>query len=217
MRDEFQTCLSDVMKHRSFRKPLIFCVCGIRTAAAAPSVLETLNFVTRSVLDPMPAKPQGSQSSGPTALIELSSLFAASFEVVGITLSSVSMQLFLLIAVNGLLGKASPTERFDPLTWSELDESTPCRTQEIAAPSGANTEIVIEHYATGSLLAVARQQKAKSWELRAAMSLARLWRDQGKVQQARELLAPVYGWFTERFDTRDLKEANTLLEELGAS
>jgi predicted ATPase len=56
-------------------------------------------------------------------------------------------------------------------------------------------------------LAVARQQKAKSWELRAAMSMARLWHDQGKVQQARELLAPVYGWFTEGFDTRDLKEA----------
>src|SRR5262249_24591757 len=54
----------------------------------------------------------------------------------------------------------------------------------------------------------------KSWELRAAMSLARLWRDQGKVQQARELLAPVYGWFTEGFDTRDLKEAKALLEEL---
>ena len=63
-------------------------------------------------------------------------------------------------------------------------------------------------------LAVARQQQAKSWELRAAMSLARLWRDQGKPQQARELLAPVYGWFTEGFDTRDLKEANALLAEL---
>jgi predicted ATPase len=56
-------------------------------------------------------------------------------------------------------------------------------------------------------LSVARQQQAKSWELRAAMSLARLWRDQGKVSEARELLAPVYGWFTEGFDTRDLKEA----------
>jgi predicted ATPase len=55
-------------------------------------------------------------------------------------------------------------------------------------------------------LAVARQQQAKSWELRAAMSLARLWRDQGKPQQARELLAPVYGWFTEGLETRDLKE-----------
>ena len=63
-------------------------------------------------------------------------------------------------------------------------------------------------------LTVARQQQAKSWELRAAMSLARLWRDQGKPQQARELLAPVYGWFTEGFDTRDLKEAKALLEEL---
>ena len=65
-------------------------------------------------------------------------------------------------------------------------------------------------------LGVARQEQAKSWELRASMSLARLWRDQGKVQQARELLAPVYGWFTEGFDTRDLKEAKALLEELAA-
>jgi predicted ATPase len=65
-------------------------------------------------------------------------------------------------------------------------------------------------------LTVARQQQAKSWELRAAMSLAQLWRSQGKVQQARELLAPVYGWFTEGFDTRDLKEAKALLEELAA-
>jgi predicted ATPase len=65
-------------------------------------------------------------------------------------------------------------------------------------------------------LAVARQQQAKSWELRAAMSMARLWRDQGKRDEARELLAPVYGWFTEGFDTRDLKEAKTLLEELAA-
>ena len=65
-------------------------------------------------------------------------------------------------------------------------------------------------------LTVARGQQAKSWELRAAMSLARLWRDQGKVQQAREQLAPVYGWFTEGFDTRDLKEAKALLDELAA-
>jgi class 3 adenylate cyclase/predicted ATPase len=63
-------------------------------------------------------------------------------------------------------------------------------------------------------LAVARQQQAKSWELRAAMSLARLWRSQGKPQQARELLAPVYGWFTEGFDTLDLKEAKALLDAL---
>ena len=63
-------------------------------------------------------------------------------------------------------------------------------------------------------IAIAREQKAKSWELRAAMSMARLWRDQGKRQQARDLLAPVYGWFTEGFDTLDLKEAKALLDEL---
>ena len=65
-------------------------------------------------------------------------------------------------------------------------------------------------------LAVARTQQAKSWELRAAMSMARLWRDQGKPQQARELLGPVYGWFTEGFDTRDLKEAKALVHELAS-
>ena len=65
-------------------------------------------------------------------------------------------------------------------------------------------------------LAIARDQQAKSWELRAAMSMARLWRDQGKARQARELLAPVYGWFTEGFDTLDLKEAKALLGDLRA-
>jgi predicted ATPase len=65
-------------------------------------------------------------------------------------------------------------------------------------------------------LAVARAQEAKSWELRAAISLARLWRDQGKREEARELLAPVYGWFTEGFDTLDLKEAKALLDELSS-
>jgi hypothetical protein len=63
-------------------------------------------------------------------------------------------------------------------------------------------------------LAVARQQQAKSWELRAAMSMARLWRDQDKRDDARDLLASVYGWFTEGFDTLDLKDAKILLDEL---
>ncbi len=63
-------------------------------------------------------------------------------------------------------------------------------------------------------LAVAREQQAKSWELRAAMSMARLSRDQGKRKEARDLLASVYGWFTEGFDTLDLKQAKMLLDEL---
>jgi predicted ATPase len=65
-------------------------------------------------------------------------------------------------------------------------------------------------------LAVAREQRAKSWELRAAMSMARLWRDQGKSQQARDLLGPIYGWFTEGFDTLDLRESKTLLDDLAS-
>jgi predicted ATPase len=65
-------------------------------------------------------------------------------------------------------------------------------------------------------LAIARAQQAKSWELRAATSLARLWRDQGKRDEARDLLTPVYDWFTEGFDTLDLKEAKTLLDGLAS-
>jgi len=59
------------------------------------------------------------------------------------------------------------------------------------------------------------EQEAKLWELRAAVSLARVRRDQDRRAEARDLLAPIYGWFTEGFDTRDLKEAKALLEELG--
>jgi predicted ATPase len=65
-------------------------------------------------------------------------------------------------------------------------------------------------------LGAALKQQAKSWELRAAMSMARLWRDQGKRDEARDLLAPVYGWFTEGFGTLDLKEAKNLIDELSS-
>ena len=78
-------------------------------------------------------------------------------------------------------------------------------------PDAAKAETYFER-----ALAVARQQQSKSFEVRASMSLARLWRDQGKMQQARELLAPVYAWFSEGFDTLVLKEAKALLEELAA-
>ena len=98
-------------------------------------------------------------------------------------------------------------------TWCEADVLSIAG--EIARRLPEQDAAKVESYFERAL-AVARQQQAKSWELRAAMSMARLWRDQGKVQQARELLAPVYGWFTEGFDTRDLKEARALLEELAA-
>jgi predicted ATPase len=64
-------------------------------------------------------------------------------------------------------------------------------------------------------LAVAQHQAAKGWELRAATSLSRLWVDRGRRDAARDLLAPIFGWFTEGFDTPDLKEAKALLDELG--
>jgi predicted ATPase len=80
---------------------------------------------------------------------------------------------------------------------------------KLPEPDAAKAEAYFER-----ALAVARQQQAKSWELRAAMSMARLWRDQGKRDEARDLLAPVYGWFTEGFDTSDLKEAKALLDAL---
>ena len=63
-------------------------------------------------------------------------------------------------------------------------------------------------------LSMTRRQEAKFWELRAAIRLARLWRDQGKLRQAHDLLAPIYDWFTEGFDTLDLKEAKALLDQL---
>jgi predicted ATPase len=66
-------------------------------------------------------------------------------------------------------------------------------------------------------LVIARRQRAKSFELRAAMSIARLWRDRGKRVEARSLLAPVYGWFTEGFNTPDLREAKALLTEFGST
>lgn len=63
-------------------------------------------------------------------------------------------------------------------------------------------------------ISIAQHQSAKSWELRAAASLARLWQSQGKSQEAYDFLAPVYGWFTEGFDTADLSDSKTLLDDL---
>jgi predicted ATPase len=79
----------------------------------------------------------------------------------------------------------------------------------LPAPDAAKAQAYFEQ-----ALALARAQQAKFWELRAAMSMARLWRDQGKRDEARDLLAPVYGWFTEGFDMRDLTEARALLKAL---
>ena len=85
-----------------------------------------------------------------------------------------------------------------------LDRKGCCCAKAVAKPE--------ELYHTA--LGIAREQEAKLWELRAAVSLARLARDQGRHVEARDLLAPVYNWFTEGFDTPDLKETKALLDEL---
>jgi predicted ATPase len=78
-----------------------------------------------------------------------------------------------------------------------------------SADKSAEAEACFQHAMT-----IAQSQGAKAWELRTATSLARLWQQQGKRQQARDLLAPVYHWFTEGFDTADVQEAKALLDEL---
>jgi predicted ATPase len=107
------------------------------------------------------------------------------------------------------IGEATDTTQTTEETWFEAEVNRIAG--EIALKSPEPDASKAEAYFERAL-AVARKQQAKSWELRAAMSLARLRRDQGKQQQARELLAPVYGWFTEGFDTLDLKEAKALVD-----
>src|SRR5262245_58929711 len=97
--------------------------------------------------------------------------------------------------------------------WVEAEVHRTCGEIVLLSPDpdAAKAQVYFER-----ALAVAREQQAKSWELRAAMSMARLWRHQGKRNEARDLLAPVYGWFTEGFDTRDLKDAKASLHALAS-
>jgi class 3 adenylate cyclase/predicted ATPase len=109
------------------------------------------------------------------------------------------------------IGEAMSAVETTKETWYE--PNLHCIAGEIALMSPDRDEAKA-NACFGRALEIARAQGAKSFELRAAMSMARLWRDQGKRDQAREILAPVYGWFTEGFDTLDLKEAKALLGEL---
>jgi len=109
------------------------------------------------------------------------------------------------------IGEATRTMETTKETWCEAEVHRIAGEIALKSPKPDSTkaQAYFEH-----ALAVARQQQAKSWELRAAMSMARLLRDQGKRQQAHDLLAPIYDWFTEGFGTRDLMEAKALLGEL---
>jgi predicted ATPase len=133
------------------------------------------------------------------------------------------MPLFLsyLSLAHAKLGQFDDAWRFigEAMTAIETTKEKWCEAEvhriagEVGRMSGEPDAAKAEAYFERAL-AVARAQQAKSWELRAAMSMARLWRDQGKRDQAGNLLASVYGWFTEGFDTLDLKEAKALLDEL---
>jgi predicted ATPase len=109
------------------------------------------------------------------------------------------------------IGKAMTAMQATNERWCEAEANRVAGEIALKSPERdvAKAQAYFEHSLT-----IARAQRAKSWELRAAMSMARLWRDQGKRDEARDLLAPIYSWFTEGFDTLDLKEAKTLLDTL---
>jgi predicted ATPase len=131
--------------------------------------------------------------------------------------------LSFLARAHANLGELVDARHFiaEALTVIETTKETWCEAEvrrvagDIALKSPEPDTAKAEDYFDRAL-AVAREQQAKSWELRAAMSMARLWCDQGKRQQAHDLLAPVYGWFVEGFDTLDLKQAKALLDELAS-
>jgi predicted ATPase len=132
-----------------------------------------------------------------------------------------SFFLMTLAEVYGMAGQ--PDEGLNRLAEAaKLVETTQARWAEAELHRLRGTLLLSVHeYAAAdesyrNALALAQRQSAKFWELRAALDLARLWRDQGKRREAHELLAPVFGWFTEGFDTRDLKEAKKLLGELSS-
>ncbi len=111
------------------------------------------------------------------------------------------------------IGAAIAVVQASKATWSEAEVRRVAGEIALLAPDpdAAEAEACFRR-----AVATARAQQARSWELRAATSLARLWRDRGRRRQARELLAPVYGRFTEGFETLDLREAKALLDELGS-
>jgi predicted ATPase len=96
--------------------------------------------------------------------------------------------------------------------WCQAETTRLCG--DVLAATGDRTGAETSYQ---EAIAIAQQQSAKLWELRAATSLVRLRRDQGRSAEGRDLLAPVYGWFTEGFDTPDLREAKALLDELGGT
>ena len=113
------------------------------------------------------------------------------------------------------LAEALATVATSVVRWWEAELYRLQGEMQLHADGGVRHAALTAEECFHQALAIARRQQARSWELRAAMSLGRLWQHQGKRTEARELLAPIYGWFTEGFDTTDLQEAKALLEDVG--
>ena len=160
------------------------------------------------------------RGQGEAGIAELRSAMAT-IRAIG-TVAELPWYLALLAGAHGIVGQtaegldaiaealalvASTNERFYEAEIYRL------KGELLLKDSGSNTGAEAES-CFRQALDIARVQSAKSWELRAATSLARLWRDQGQRTEAHDLLAPVYGWFTEGFDTADLKDAKALLDAL---
>ena len=141
----------------------------------------------------------------------LNTVFAVLANAFGNCLNYSSLEQFA--EASRYIGEAMTKIETTEERWCEAEVNRV--TGEIAVKSSEKDVVKAEVYFERALT-VARAQQAKSWELRAAISMARLWRDQGKREEAYDLLAPVYGWFTEGFDTLDLKEAKALLDKLAA-
>ena len=111
------------------------------------------------------------------------------------------------------IGEATTAIQTTKENWCEAEVHRVAGEIALMSPDldAAKAEAHFEH-----ALAIAREQQAKSWELRGALSMARFWHDQGKRHQAHDLLGPIYGWFTEGFDTLDLKQAKVLLDALAS-
>jgi predicted ATPase len=110
------------------------------------------------------------------------------------------------------IGEAMTAAKTTKEKWCEAEVHRTAGEIALIGPQPNASAAAEAHFARA--LAIARDQRARSWELRAATSTARLWRDQGKRQQAHDLLASIYGWFAEGFDTLDLTQVKTLLDEL---
>jgi predicted ATPase len=130
---------------------------------------------------------------------------------------------YLYLLVETSSQEAQPRERLhvldEALTLVEKNEERWCEAELYRLKGELLLQLSSDNQAEAETcfaqaIAIAQNQSAKSWELRAATSLAKLWQSQGKREEARQILGDVYGWFTEGFDTADLKEAKALLDEL---